>query len=356
MSLVAVWTAEHRLHDPDGEVWLGVRVPGSEVPERGEVLRRALEEAGVEVHEPTPHGRESILAVHDQGMVSYLEDAYRGWVEAGYTENPGQNRVVPYVFPHPDAIAEVGFRLPASRGALAGVYCMDTATLIGPGTFAAAVAAVDCALTAADMVLNGADTAYAAVRPPGHHAGTTFFGGSCYLNNAAIAAQYLIDAGAGPVGIVDIDAHHGNGTQQIFYRRAEVSYASVHVDPDRGWFPHFLGRGDERGAGPGAGANLNLPLPPGTGDEGWVEAVKRAVEFTAGRNPEVVVVSLGVDPGAADPESPLRVSNVGFAEAGELLAGLGTPAILVQEGGYDLDSLGPDVMAILTPFRPRRLG
>lgn len=354
MTVAAVWSAAHRLHEPEGEVWVGVRIPGTDVPERGEVLRSALGEVGIVPRAPRSHGLGPIHAVHDPSMVAYLEEAHREWVDAGYPEDPGQDRVVPYVFPHSDAVAHLARRLPSSRAALAGVYCMDTATLIGPGTYEAARVAADAALTAADLVLDGeADASYAAVRPPGHHAGTTFFGGSCYLNNAAITAQYLISGGAAKVAIVDLDAHHGNGTQQIFYERGDVLYTSVHVDPGAGWFPHFCGFDDEVGVGAGAGANLNLPLAPGTRDEGYAAAVEAACARAADFAPDFVVVSLGVDAGAADPEAPLQVTGDGFASAGRAIASLGLPTVLVQEGGYALDALGRDVLAVLGGFLSR---
>jgi acetoin utilization deacetylase AcuC-like enzyme len=348
--VIAVWTELHRLHEPNGEVWVGVRIPGTDLPARGEVLRAALDEAEIPVIAPTEHGLRPVLAVHDEAMVHYLESAFQAWIEAGYPVDPGQDRVVPYVFPHPDAVLHLPRRLPASRGALAGVYCMDTATLIGPGTYRAARSAADAALTAADEVLGGGRVAYAAVRPPGHHAGTTFFGGSCYLNNAAIAAMWLLDNHAGPVAIVDLDAHHGNGTQQIFYEQGDVLYCSLHVDPGAGWFPHFAGFADETGVGEGGGANYNEPLSPGSGDHAYIAALRRLCERIAEFRPATLVVSLGVDAGGADPESPLRVSNDGFAAAGALIAALDLPTVLVHEGGYALEALGKDVMAILRQF------
>jgi acetoin utilization deacetylase AcuC-like enzyme len=224
-------------------------------------------------------------------------------------------------------------------------------TLVGPGTWPAARAAVDVALTAADLVADGARAAYALVRPPGHHATRRGFGGSCYLNNAAVAAQRLRDRGAARVAVVDIDAHHGNGTQAIFYDRADVTYGSVHVDPGAGWFPHFVGFGDETGAGAGTGATCNRPVSPGTGDAGWLDALDTVLGHATEPGPEALVVSLGVDAAGGDPESPLEVSTEGFAAVGELLAGLGLPTVLVHEGGYDLDRLGHDTVAVLSAFR-----
>ncbi len=188
--------------------------------------------------------------------------------------------------------------------------------------------------------------AYALCRPPGHHATREGYGGSCYLNNAAVAAEALRDAGHARVAVVDLDAHHGNGTQAIFWERPDVVYASVHVDPAAGWFPHFFGHAHETGAGDGAGATFNVPLAEGTGDGAWLEAVSRLVDRAAGC--DALVVSLGVDAAADDPESPLLVTADGYHEAGRLLAGLEVPSVIVQEGGYYLPSLGGLVAAYLT--------
>jgi acetoin utilization deacetylase AcuC-like enzyme len=217
-------------------------------------------------------------------------------------------------------------------------------------------AAADAALTAAGLVSSGGTRlAYALCRPPGHHVTRSAYGGSCYLNNAAIAAQALVAAGAGRVAVLDIDAHHGNGTQSIFYRRGDVWYGSVHVDPGAGWFPHYVGYADERGAGPGEGANQNLPLPPGTGDEGWLAAVRDLCAAAAAHRPGAVVVSLGLDAAEADPESPLRVTEAAYREAGRLTAALAS-TVLVQEGGYHLPTLGPLVIAALTGAAEARPG
>jgi acetoin utilization deacetylase AcuC-like enzyme len=231
-------------------------------------------------------------------------------------------------------------REPTAVHAAAGRYCYDTMTLVGPGTWTAARAAVDVTLTAVDAVIGGAAVAYALVRPPGHHVTRSAYGGSCYLNNAAIAAEALREAGHERVAVVDLDAHHGNGTQALFYDRADVLYASLHVDPGAGWFPHYAGFADETGRGAGAGANLNVPLAPGTGDGPWLEAVDRLAEAVAAAGATALVVSLGVDSAAADPESPLDVSVAGHRAAGERVAALGLPTVAVQEGGYDLGTIG----------------
>ena len=350
MSLTAVWSEGYLAHDANWLVWVGVRLPGDEEADRALIIKDALEQAGVPIVQAVAHDRSNIEAVHDPGMVDYLETAHQLWVEAGYPEEPGVDRVVPYVFPHPAAVRYQPGIVPTSRAAMAGVYCMDTATVIGPGTYAGARAAVDGAITAAGLVRDGANAAYAPVRPPGHHAGTSYFGGSCYLNNAAVAAEWLVRNDTGRVAIVDIDAHHGNGTQEIFYERDDVLYTSIHVDPGQGWFPHFCGFEGETGAGPGRGANLNLPLTPGSGDHSFLEALDRSCEAIERFKPEALVVSMGVDAGAEDPESPLQVTNDGFAATGQRIAALSLPSVLIQEGGYHLESLGRDVMAILTAF------
>jgi acetoin utilization deacetylase AcuC-like enzyme len=229
----------------------------------------------------------------------------------------------------------------------AGLFCYDTMTLVGPGSWAAIRGAVDAALTAADLVGSGERIAYALCRPPGHHVTRDAYGGSCYLNNAAIAAQALRAAGARRVAILDIDAHHGNGTQMIFYDRADVWYGSLHVDPGAGWFPHYAGYAEERGRGEGEGFNRNRPLAPGTGDTDWLATLNALCGEAHAVEPDAVVVSLGLDAAATDPESPLCVTEAGYRAAGRMVAALG-PAVFVQEGGYDLPSLGGLAVAALT--------
>jgi acetoin utilization deacetylase AcuC-like enzyme len=229
--------------------------------------------------------------------------------------------------------------LPPAVHGRAGRFCYDTMTLVGPGSWEAIRGAADAALTAADLVGSGHRLAYALCRPPGHHATVSAYGGSCYLNNAAIAAETLRAAGARRVAVIDIDAHHGNGTQMIFYDRADVWYGSLHVDPGAGWFPHYAGYASERGSGAGSGFNRNLPLAPGAGDDEWLTALDLLCGEAASLRVDAVVVSLGLDAAAADPESPLQVTEAGYFAAGRRVAALG-PAVLVQEGGYHLPTLG----------------
>jgi acetoin utilization deacetylase AcuC-like enzyme len=355
----AVWTPRHAGHAPGGGYWLGVELPGDEEPPRGEVLRSALERAGAPVHIATLHGDEPVLRIHDPEFVDWFSRAWSEWEAAGLVEETGQQRVVPYVFALPQLTSGRSAPEPAAVWARSGRFAMDTMTLISPGTYDAARGAVDVALTACDLVLDGTNrAAYAACRPPGHHAGARLYGGSCYLNNAAVAAQYLRDLGADRVAMIDIDAHHGNGTQELFYPRDDVFFGSVHVDPAQGWFPHFLGFADERGADQGTGFNRNLPIDPGTTDDDWVAAVHDLVEEVRRFGPSALVVSLGVDAAEADPESPLKITDAGFTRAGRALGTLDVPTAFVQEGGYDLEQLGPLVLAVLRGFEsapvPRR--
>jgi acetoin utilization deacetylase AcuC-like enzyme len=349
LSMPVVWSARHRGHAPDGGYWLGVRLAGDEEPARGDVLRDQLVAAGAAIVEPDDHGLEPVLAVHDAAFVDFLARAHDAWVAEGHLEDPGQPQVVPYLFATgPFAVRRRPDRRPATIRAEAGLYAMDTMSLISAGTYDAARSAVDGAVSAADLVLGGAPAAYAAVRPPGHHAGPAFFGGSCYLNNAAAAAQRLRDGGVGRVAVVDIDAHQGNGTQEIFWDRPDVIYASLHVDPGAGWFPHLVGFADETGGGAGEGATVNAPLPPDTGDTEWLAALAALLE--AAQPADALVVSLGVDAAAGDPESPLQITASGFRAAGELLGGLRVPTVFVQEGGYDLPTLGSLVLEVLSGF------
>lgn len=349
-SLPVVWSGDVLRHEPGGEVWVGVSTPGTEVPDRVRVLLEAVTAAGADVVPARPHDDAVLRAVHDAALLDHLSGIADEWAAGPYQELAGQDRVVPYVFPTAGLLGGLPQRVPRAAHARAGVYCYDTMTLVGPGTWAAARAAVDVALTAADLVSGGAGSAYALVRPPGHHATRSAFGGSCYLNNAAVAAQRLRDGGAGRVAVVDVDAHHGNGTQSIFYSRGDVSYGSLHVDPGAGWFPHFLGFADERGTGEGSGATHNRPLAPGTGDGGWLDALDEVLAAAVARGPDAVVVSLGVDAAGVDPESPLEVTTDGFARAGARLGALGLPTVLVHEGGYELSRLGVDTVAFLAGF------
>jgi acetoin utilization deacetylase AcuC-like enzyme len=339
------WSEAHRLHAPEQAVWVGVPIDGDELPERAERILSALEDAGAAIVAAEAHPDDALLAVHDPGLVEFLRTAWEDWRAGGMPAESGQPDVVGYIFPTPGLLAGVEPHVPAALSARTGVWCFDTMTVVAEGTWKAARGAIDTALTAADLVLAGVPCAYACCRPPGHHVTRSAYGGSCYLNNAAVTAQYLRDHGNARIALVDLDAHHGNGAQAIFWGQEDVLTASVHVDPGAGWFPHFLGFADEVGV-----ANLNVPLPPGSGTAIWLAAVDRLTATAAEHEAEALVVALGVDAAADDPNSPLGVTEDGYREAGRMLARLGLPTVFVQEGGYVLETIGLLVRATLEGF------
>jgi acetoin utilization deacetylase AcuC-like enzyme len=332
-----VWSDDCLRHEPQAEIWIGTSTPATEVPARALAIRDALRDAGAKEVAAASHDDSALLAVHDPALVEFLRTAWEDWSAA---ELPS-DRVVPYVFARSELTSGRPPATPAAVWAQPGLFAYDTMTLIGPGTWEAARGAVDVALTAVDLVTGGERVAYACCRPPGHHVTRSLYGGSCYLNNTAVAAAELLARVGGSVAVVDIDAHHGNGTQELFLGSGDVRTASAHVDPGAGWFPHFLGFATENDD-----ANLNLPLAPGTGDDGWLVAVREAAEFAA--HARALVVALGVDAAAGDPESPLEVTAEGYREAGRILGALGLPTVVVQEGGYDLATIGPLVVETLT--------
>jgi acetoin utilization deacetylase AcuC-like enzyme len=350
----AVYSPATRLHDPGAEIWVGISIEGTEVAGRVDAIRAALLAEGHELVSPRRLHPGELERVHSPELIDYLREAWGRWARSSYPTEPGQNRVVPYFFPRPDLTSGRPLRLPNSVAALAGLYALDTMTLIGPGSWESIEAAAAAAITAAELVAGGDSPVYALCRPPGHHAGAGFYGGSCYLNNAALAAHRLLDLIGAPIAVIDLDAHHGNGTQEIFYRRAEVLYGSVHIDPGAGYFPHFLGFADEVGEAEGEGFNLNLPLPPGAGDREWLQRVERLVEYAG--DARGLVISLGVDAWRDDPESPLQVGAGAFDLAGRLLGSIDRPTVVVQEGGYDLKALGRLVAGFLSGLVGPSLG
>ena len=334
----------HRAHVPGVELAHGHFLDNYERPERGEVIRQALEQDHTFTFvDPTPHGPAPIMAVHDRGLLTYLATA---WQETT-SGDPG-TLVIPDTFLIPALREGMGEgRMPALASGAMGAWCFDSSTPISEGTYGAALAAVDVALTATDLVLAGQRVAYGLCRPPGHHAPRAAYGGYCFFNNAAIAAQHARDAGVAKVVVLDVDYHHGNGTQQIFYDRPDVMYVSLHGDPDRA-YPHFVGFDDETGTGAGRGTTLNLPLPAKADDDAFLTALDRALDAVAAFGPDLVIVSLGVDTYELDPIGDLAVTTEGFHEQGRRCASLGRPTVVLQEGGYHLEHLGRNVHAFLT--------
>jgi acetoin utilization deacetylase AcuC-like enzyme len=326
-------------HNPSGFIVRGERQPSPEVPGRATTLLAAARELGLAVVQPPAADPAHYARVHDVGYLEFLAHGHARWQALPNASA----EILPNVHPN----GRMSSR-PVGVVGQAGLYMADTACPIGAETWDAACASADTAIAAARAVLAGAPAAYALCRPPGHHAFADMAGGFCYLNNVAIAAAALRERHA-RVAIVDVDVHHGNGTQGIFYRRADVLFASLHADPAN-YYPWFAGFADEQGEGEGAGFNLNLPLAHGTGDAGVFAALDTLLARVRTYAPGAVLVSLGLDTAADDPLGVLKVSRDGFTAMGRTLAGLGLPTVLVQEGGYPSPALGRNLAAFLGGF------
>ncbi|MGY4800794.1 histone deacetylase family protein [Teichococcus aerofrigidensis] len=318
-----------------------------EIPQRAEALLAALRGSGTAVETPPLVEPAALLDIHDAGYVAFLAEAAKAW--AALPEKGPE--VVANMHPSPEMLAQ-GARLTSSILARTGWYTADTACPIGPGSWESILSAASCALAAAGSVSAGGGLAYALSRPPGHHAYAARAGGHCYVNNSALAAERLRRGGAARVAIIDIDAHHGNGTQGIFWERDDVLTVSLHGDP-AGYYPWYVGYDEERGGGRGLGHNHNLPLPRGSGDEAWLAALSHAVERSQAFRPDALVIPLGFDASEQEPLSFLKVTRDGFARAGALLAGLGLPTVLVQEGGYNVDLIGNLLLSFLDGWHGR---
>ncbi|WEK44462.1 MAG: histone deacetylase family protein [Candidatus Sphingomonas colombiensis] len=323
-------------HAPRRELHNGGFTDYAEKPSRAEMILNAI--GGAEM--PADRGAAPILAVHDADYVRFLQDAPRLWQEAG---RPGE--AIPYAFP---VVRRRALRLDRVD-ALLGRYAFDATTPITPETYTAAYWSAQTALGAAHAVLGGERAAFALCRPPGHHAGADYYGGYCHLNVAAIAAQAARSTGMAKVAILDIDYHHGNGTQDIFWERGDVFYASVHADPASD-YPFYWGHADETGEGDGAGATLNLPLPHGTRADAFRRAQGQALEAIARFGAELLVVSFGADTWEGDPISHFALTTGDYALLARDIASTALPSIIVMEGGYAVDALGANVTSFLSGF------
>lgn len=339
--MLTVYTDDHRQRNVRTELYGGQLVPPHECPERvGFVLER-LHAVGLgAVIAPTRHGLTPVRRVHEPSFVEFLSTAWAEWHAAG---NLGE--AIPDCWP----ARRMSPRCPTGITGKLGYYAMAGETSIGPGTWEAAQAAADVALTAAAHLHAGARAAFALCRPPGHHAGYDLYGGYCFLNNAAIAAQSLLDQGAARVAILDVDFHHGNGTQDIFYDRKDVLYVSLHGDPAEA-FPYFSGYADETGRGEGEGYTLNLPLPRATPFAVWQRALAVGLERIRRHAPDALVVSLGVDTFEHDPISFFKLASEDFVTCGRMIAGLGLPTLFAFEGGYAVKDVGINTVNVLTGF------
>jgi acetoin utilization deacetylase AcuC-like enzyme len=339
------YSPAHLGHIPAEEFEAGRLTPAVERPERAEAVRARLQERKLgPILAPREFGNEPVLRVHDPEMVGFLGEAFADW-QAAYGKDAHQ--ALPSRWPAPGMQAR---RAPDIESRL-GTFVFDAGTPIMQGTWEAARAGANVALSGAQIIRDGEASAFALTRPPGHHAAGDVFGGFCYLNNIAIAAQYLADAGMRPA-ILDVDYHHGNGTQAIFYARDDVFFASIHADPNYA-FPHFLGFADETGAGAGEDKNLNLPMPAGTDWPHYSAAFEAARRRIDDFGPDVLLISLGLDTFIDDPIARFRLRSDDYLKLGAAIAQFGKPTLFVFEGGYNVEHLGRNTVNVLEGFLNR---
>jgi acetoin utilization deacetylase AcuC-like enzyme len=339
--------AYHAQHAGRQEMYRGGLVACHEVPQR---LQHVLDELA---QRPVGHVTQppadlpldaALRQVHSADYIAFLANAWDDWVAL----DPANAALdaLPSVWP---LAARHAFRTdtpPLNFAARLGQYAFDSGTPLMAGSWAAAQAGAACALAAAQAVLAGERFAMALTRPPGHHAGPNYMGGYCFINNAAVAAQALRDGGLPRVAVLDIDYHHGNGTQTIFYERSDVLTVSIHGDP-RTEYPFFLGHAEERGAGPGDGFNLNLPLPRGTGFDAWWATLQVALQAVSDFAPQALVVPLGLDTFEGDPISGFKLQSAHYLQIGQAIAQLGLPTVLTFEGGYAVAEVGVNTVNVL---------
>ncbi|SDX50119.1 histone deacetylase family protein [Roseicitreum antarcticum] len=337
----SVYSPRHHGQSGQYELVSGAIVPAFEKPERAEFIRARLAEVALgPVLPPETHSLDIARKVHDAAYLSFLETAYDQWLARGNT-----GPALPFIWPRPGLRSDVP---PADIEGLLGHYSFDGGAPFVAGTWDAVKSSHDVALTGAALLARDR-AAFALCRPPGHHAGRAFAGGYCFINNAAVAAQALRDAGHARVAVLDVDYHHGNGTQEIFYDQRDVLVVNIHADP-RHEFPYFLGHADERGAGDGVGANLNLPLPLGTEWPAWHAALDSACTAVADFGPTALVISLGTDTFIGDPISQFRLTSAHFPQIGARIAALGLPTLFVMEGGYAVAEIGVNAVGVLEGF------
>jgi len=337
------YSEKHRKHEPPFEIFDGgLRMPYLENPDRMDRILNALGDVDwADVLEPTDFGLDPILAVHDRDYLDFLAVAWTDWL-ATHPNDP--STLLPATF----ALRRQP-PIPKSLLGRAGYYIMDLSACIVEGTYSAALASANCALSAAQVVAaDGKHSAFALCRPPGHHAGKDYAGGYCFINNAAVAANWL--SLKGRVAVLDVDYHCGNGTQDIFYDRDDVLTISIHADPDFE-YPSYIGYADEHGEGKGFGYHHNFPLPRDTDDVAYLQTLDQALGLIREFEPAFLVVSAGMDIYADDPLGTIKVTTQGIAEIGARIAALGPSTVIVMEGGYNNDALGRNILAFLTALK-----
>ncbi len=335
----------HAQHQGKVEMFRGALVPCFEVPARADHVLAELQRRQLgAVLEPQAFDEAALTAIHSPRYLNFLATAWDQWLALDAAN--ADKDILPSVWPTRTFRTDIE---PDNFAAKVGLYSFDAGTPFTSGTWVAARAGAHCALSAAQQVAQGDRAAFALSRPPGHHAGADFFGGYCFLNNAALAAQHLRDAGMKKVAVLDVDYHHGNGTQAIFYDRPDVYFASIHGDP-RTEYPFYLGHADECGAGAGLGANLNLPLPRGSDFATWSLALETALSALEKFGAEALVVSLGMDTFEGDPISGFKLKTDDYLRIGERLAQAGLPTVFIFEGGYAVEEVGVNAVNVLQSF------
>ena len=336
-----IYSEDHRLHHPKGELHGGELVTPFEMPRRMEMILERLKAQGFEApSSPGALDMTPVRKIHDERFLAFLESAWSAWKQEGFSGD-----ALPTVFP----ARRMQQREPDHIDGKMGYFAMAIETAITEGTWAAACSSAAVAQTAQRVISNGERTAFALCRPPGHHAASDLYGGYCFLNNAGIAAQGFLDDGAARVAILDVDFHHGNGTQDIFYSRPDVLFASLHGDPMDA-FPNFLGFADETGADAGEGFNVNYPMAPGTPYAVWGDALESACKRVEAFGADALVISLGVDTYMHDPISFFKLTSDDFTTYGARIAALGLPTLFVMEGGYAVDDVGVNTVNVLEGF------
>ncbi len=342
--MITFFSEDHVLHAPEYEFYRGQRVPCFEKPVRVDYVRTQLLARGHTLRAPDADSSDVLKQVHTPRYLQFMQTAWAQWLALD-AANANQ-QPFPSVWPTRTLRSDV---VPDNFIAQLGLFSMDNGTPLVAGTWAAAKAGADAAASTAALILQGQRAVFCATRPPGHHAGADFMGGYCFLNNAAVAAQALLNSGNSRVAILDVDYHHGNGTQSIFYDRADVLFTSIHGSPLTE-YPFYLGHADELGAGAGEGFNLNLPLPAGSDNVAWFAALDAACRRIAQHGAQALVVSLGLDTFAGDPISKFKLQSDDFTRLGERIAKLGLPTIFVLEGGYAAAELGINAVNVLEGF------
>lgn len=334
----------HAQHCPTYEFYRGEKVPCFEKVERYDYVIEALKANGHEVSFATSSANEVLAQVHSQRYLDFLSSAWSRWLALDTANASVQP--FPSVWPIRSLRDD---KEPDNFIAQLGLYSMDNGTPMVEGTWQAVKQGADCAASGASHLATTGQASFVCSRPPGHHAGPDFMGGYCFLNNAAIAAQTLRNHGAAKVAILDVDFHHGNGTQSIFYERSDVFFTSIHGSPTSE-FPFYLGYADEIGQGAGKGFNLNLPLAAGASVETWFDAFNTATQAIQQFAPEALVISLGVDTFIKDPISKFALDTPDYFKMGHLIASLKLPTMFVLEGGYAVDAVGENVVNVLNGF------